>query len=160
LINSRYPLFSATSFCFSRKDLHIPEAHLLPKLRCQFAEFLNQSSLKRLRMLSSPTCVGFRYGLLIGSDAGLFLEALHRSVDKSLIRATPHSLSVIVLRLWHEASYKTNLRGCTGIQYPADLAVSVLPHRQHLTRRYRNINLFSIDYALRPRLRSRLTQGG
>ncbi len=25
---------------------------------------------------------------------------------------------------------------------------------------YRNINLFSIDYASRPRLRSRLTQGG
>ena len=39
-----------------------PEAHLLPKLRCQFAEFLNQSSLKRLGMLYPPTCVGLRYG--------------------------------------------------------------------------------------------------
>ena len=27
-------------------------------------------------------------------------------------------------------------------------------------RGYRNINLFSIDYAFQPRLRSRLTQGG
>jgi hypothetical protein len=36
-------------------------AHLLPKLRCDFAEFLNQGSLKRLRILSSPTCVGLRY---------------------------------------------------------------------------------------------------
>ena len=37
-------------------------AHLLPKLRCQFAEFLNPSSLKRLGMFSPPTCVGLRYG--------------------------------------------------------------------------------------------------
>ena len=36
-------------------------AHLLPKLRCYFAEFLNQGSLKRLGILSPPTCVGFRY---------------------------------------------------------------------------------------------------
>ncbi len=40
-------------------------AHLLPKLRCHFAEFLNQGSLKRLRILSSPTCVGLRYDHLI-----------------------------------------------------------------------------------------------
>ena len=37
-------------------------AHLLPKLRCQFAEFLNRSYLKRLGILSPPTCVGLRYG--------------------------------------------------------------------------------------------------
>ena len=37
------------------------EAHLLPKLRCQFAEFLDQSSLERLGMLTPPTCVGLRY---------------------------------------------------------------------------------------------------
>ena len=36
-------------------------AHLLPKLRCHFAEFLNQGSLKRLGILSLPTCVGLRY---------------------------------------------------------------------------------------------------
>ena len=42
--------------------LHLLAAHLLPKLRCQFAEFLLLSSLKRLRIFISPTCVGFRYG--------------------------------------------------------------------------------------------------
>jgi hypothetical protein len=36
-------------------------AHLLPRLRCHFAEFLNQGSLKRLGILSPPTCVGLRY---------------------------------------------------------------------------------------------------
>ena len=41
---------------------HIAVAPLLPKLRGHFAEFLNKSSPVRLRILSSPTCVGFRYG--------------------------------------------------------------------------------------------------
>jgi hypothetical protein len=42
-------------------------AYLLPKLRYQFAEFLNQSSLERLRILTLPTCVGLRYDHLIDS---------------------------------------------------------------------------------------------
>ena len=42
--------------------VHLLKAHLLPKLRCQFAEFLLQSSLKRLRILISRTSVGLRYG--------------------------------------------------------------------------------------------------
>ena len=36
---------------------------LLPKVRGHFAEFLNERSLARLRLLASPTCVGFGYGL-------------------------------------------------------------------------------------------------
>ena len=62
LINSRSHLFTATSSCFTSKSLHTTEAHLLPKLRCQFAEFLLLSSLKRLRIFILPTCVGLRYG--------------------------------------------------------------------------------------------------
>ena len=37
---------------------------LIPKLRVQFAEFLQHSSLKRLGMLYQSTCVGFGYGLM------------------------------------------------------------------------------------------------
>ncbi len=37
-------------------------APLLPKLRGEFAEFLNEGSHSRLRMFSLPTCVGLRYG--------------------------------------------------------------------------------------------------
>ena len=37
-------------------------ASLLPKLRDQYAEFLDPVSLVHLRLLASPTCVGFRYG--------------------------------------------------------------------------------------------------
>ena len=39
-----------------------PEAPLLPKLRGHFAEFLNNASPVGLRILSSSTCVGLRYG--------------------------------------------------------------------------------------------------
>ena len=43
---------------------HLSMAPLLPKLRGHFAEFLNNSSLAHLRILSSSTCVGLRYGHL------------------------------------------------------------------------------------------------
>ena len=38
------------------------QAPLLPKLRGHFAEFLNNASPVGLRILSSSTCVGLRYG--------------------------------------------------------------------------------------------------
>ena len=39
-------------------------APLLPKLRGHFAEFLNNASPAGLRILSSSTCVGLRYGYI------------------------------------------------------------------------------------------------
>ena len=42
----------------------LAQAPLLPKLRGQFAEFLNNPSPVGLRILSSSTCVGLRYGRL------------------------------------------------------------------------------------------------
>ena len=64
--------------------LKLPTAALLPKLRAYFAEFLNASSLVRLRFLIPPTCVGLRYGLPGLSQRGLFLGAL--ITPASLIR--------------------------------------------------------------------------
>src|SRR5262249_20580345 len=40
---------------------------LVPKLRGQFAEFLQHRSLKRLGMLYQSTCVGLGYGLIAGA---------------------------------------------------------------------------------------------
>jgi hypothetical protein len=51
-------------------------ATLLPKLRVEFAEFLNELSLERLWILSSSTCVGLRYGSLAFS-----LEVFLGSMD-------------------------------------------------------------------------------
>src|ERR1044071_10084464 len=62
------------------------KAPLLPKLRGEFAEFLNEGSHSRLRIFSSPTCVGLRYGYptdsledFLGSVASATLRALRPS---------------------------------------------------------------------------------
>ena len=68
------------------------KAHLLPKLRCHFAEFLNQSSLKRLGMLCPPTCVGLRYGHQTISLRGFSRK--HGITDLRAKMATVPSLSV------------------------------------------------------------------
>ena len=44
-----------------------PGALLLPKLRSQYAEFLNHGSPDRLGMLYLPTCVGFGTGACVPS---------------------------------------------------------------------------------------------
>ena len=62
LVNSRLALVSAASSGSGREVRHPTEAPLLPKLRGQFAEFLNQSSPDRLGILYLPTCVGLGYG--------------------------------------------------------------------------------------------------
>ena len=57
----------AETYVFGKQSLGpilcglLSKAPLLPKLRGHFAEFLNNSSLAGLRILSSPTCVGLRY---------------------------------------------------------------------------------------------------
>ena len=70
LVNSRHRLVFATFIGFSREDLHLQKARLIPKLRRQFAEFLRLGSLKRLGILSPPTCVGLRYGSVFCSTRG------------------------------------------------------------------------------------------
>ena len=49
------------------KCSHPTEAPLLPKLRGDFAEFLNHGSLARLGILYLSTCVGLGYGHLVHS---------------------------------------------------------------------------------------------
>ena len=60
-----------------RCSLHTTRAHLLPKLRCQFAEFLLPSSLKRLRILISRTSVGLRYGRVQLKLSGFSWNLVH-----------------------------------------------------------------------------------
>ena len=73
LVNSRTGHFTAAYFRSTYEMLHLLKAPLLPKLRGHFAEFLSESSLERLRILSSPTCVGLRYGHHYASTRGSFL---------------------------------------------------------------------------------------
>ena len=84
LLNSCLSLFSAASFT---------EAPLLPKLRGLFAEFLNDASPVGLWILSSSTCVGFRYGY----------DTRHSGFSRHLVHVLPYSLSVHVTSLGYAA---------------------------------------------------------
>ena len=152
LVNSRHPHFSATPFGSKSKSLHLMEAHLLPKLRCQFAEFLNQSSLERLRILTLPTCVGLRYDHQITS-----LEAFLGSMGLASLfpKRDPHHLSVLNERADLPALSTYRLEsGQPSPEWPTLLRP---PITQTVNWWYRNINLFPITYAFRPQLRGRLT---
>ena len=52
-------------------------APLIPKLRGQFAEFLKDGSLERLRLRASPTCVSFSTDSLFATAAFLGPSASH-----------------------------------------------------------------------------------
>ena len=74
---------------------HISVAPLLPKLRGHFAEFLNNASSAGLRILSSSTCVGLRYG-----------HALHNS---SFSRHMAHTLCYFISLHITSSDYTTDL---------------------------------------------------
>ena len=133
----------------------VPGVPLLPKLRGHFAEFLLHSSLEHLRLLASPTCVRFRYGHMMHSPPRLFSAAC-------LGRLPPP-----------EGEGRRQI-SATGVFYPPRPPTSLHAHptgRSAFTPASplrvvthtmwcRNIRLLPIVYALRPRLRVRLTQGG
>jgi hypothetical protein len=62
LVNRRLGLVTAAASRSPRMAVHATAAPLLPKLRGQFAEFLDRGSLVHLGLLDRPTCVGLRYG--------------------------------------------------------------------------------------------------
>ena len=141
LLNSRLGLFTATT-------LVVP---LLPKLRGHFAEFLNKGSPVRLRILSSPTCVGLRYGHHI-----LMIAAFLASVDSyaSLLASLPVGL----LPYTQRTSLPCSLHPWTGSTINR-LILSFCVNASHIWW-YWNLYQLSIAYDYRPRLRPRLTLGG
>jgi hypothetical protein len=136
------------------RDVTPIEVPLLPKLRGHFAEFLNEGSLERLRILSSSTCVGLRYGHTVSS-----LEAfLGKCADQFASLRTPYHLSrLMALRICLK-------RPSTGLDrhfHPPDGPNTYVPSSlKRLQSGTGILDLFSIAYALRPRLRVRLTLGG
>jgi hypothetical protein len=62
LVNSRLNLVTAALSGSLRKGVHPTGAPLLPKLRGDFAEFLNEGYLDHLGILCLSTCVGFGTG--------------------------------------------------------------------------------------------------
>jgi hypothetical protein len=167
-------LVCATASSSRREADHPTAVVLLPKLRTQFAEFLNQGSLDRLRMLYVSTCVGLGYGHLDHS-----LEAFLGSRGSL---ASPERLGIV-----SQDHGSPDLPGeppyalAPGQPPPGSSYLPASPHRWPSTRLvgsprrgslsaldsawarsrwYWNINQSSIAYVCRPRLRSRLTLGG
>ena len=90
-------------------------ALLLPKLRSHFAEFLNNASPVGLRILSSSTCVGLRYGYII-NNSGFSWQPAH-----ILPALRPTSRLQIVHRICLMHSYLA----CHGIPFPLVLSLCV-----------------------------------
>ena len=111
----------------------ISGAPLLPKLRGQFAEFLNNPSPVGLRILSSSTCVGLRYG--------------HLSIPQSFSRLRTSRTSLLYFR--------SLTPGSTNARVPLFRSVPLFKFRW-----LRNFYRMCIAYASRPELSSRLTLGG
>ena len=133
---SQRPVFLLNS-CLSLFSVTTLVAPLIPKLRGHFAEFLNNTSPVGLWIFSSSTCVGLRYGLTC-------------KVLK------PFLVSVIAptsLLIFHYALRLQSFLFLDWIYLLRQLKLVIYI-------RCRNFYLLSIDYASRPRLRSRLTLGG
>jgi hypothetical protein len=126
LVNSRHRLLAATHFGFSCKNLHLMWAPLIPKLRGQIAEFLGRSSLTRLSILYSPTCVRFRYGHPTFIATRLFLEVWAQSLYGAYAPRT--RFSGFMKKRVYLSLPPTSLN--RAIQYPADLPSFVTPSLQ------------------------------
>ena len=123
-------------------------APLLPKLRGHFAEFLNNASPVGLRILSSSTCVGLRYGYVY-HNSGFSWHMAH--VLRYFFFAP---LYVFGLINGFACLSPTSL--VPVFSFPA-YTFHMRPHSSDMSQ-YRNLHLLSIGYVSRPRLRSRLTQ--
>ena len=66
----------------------VSQAPFLPKLQGHFAEFLNNASPAGLRILSSSTCVGLRYGYHM-NNSGFSRQLAHLLPYLNSVRVTP-----------------------------------------------------------------------
>ena len=150
MVNSRLGRFTAAPSSSTREGFHSTGASLLPKLRDHFAEFLNEGSSDRLGILYLPTCVGFGTGT---RHLPRRFSRRHGFRDFAPCGAR-HPVSDLVAggfpyRPSYAVTPESNNRDLLSYPVPP-LVIAVATW-------YRNINLLSIAYAFRPRLRSRLT---
>ena len=159
---------------------------LLPKLRGHFAEFLNHSSPARLSIFYLTTCVGYGYGPYTHIARGFSRQS--RITNITQLWATHHASHKKHQDLpWCRATrlHRNPISGsATSLRHPITDLQRIRPHASPPTNHpkrtatvggsgwlvsplrywartygYGNINPLTIDYACRPRLRTRLTLG-
>ena len=127
----------------------LSRAPLLPKLRGHFAEFLDNASPVGLRILSSSTCVGLRYGCA-RCYSGFSWHMAHVLPYSSF--GPPHASGLPC-----GFACMTPPALAPVFSFPAH-ALHMRPHSSGHAQ-YRNLHLLSIGYGSLPRLRPRLTRG-
>ena len=127
---------------------------LLPKLRGCFAEFLNEVSLARLGVLAPSHLCRFWYGPLRGS-LGVFLAA--PSGGLAVRRRTPSPRARAV---WAADLPAARLGPAGDAIHQRPRPITRAPRRSSPRRGLGTVDPISVAYALRPRLRPRLTPGG
>ncbi len=151
MVNSRFSLFTAAPSGSSRKVRRPTGAPLIPKSRSYFAEFLNEGYLDHLSILYLPTCVGFGTGACTLPRGFSRRHGVRNSPAYSQLTIASHVKRQSLKSLRYSLVARQPSRAIPSLPRP--------PVGQTITTRYRNINLLAIDYAFRPRLRTRLTLG-
>ena len=111
-------------------------------------------SLAHLRLLASPTCVGLGTDTLLSTFRSFSRQCSHSEFFETCVSNTLRLSGYMCYGFAYNTPYGLRPTLST-VGSPDSLRPSITP-----TRQYRNINLSSIDYAFRPRLRVRLTPGG
>lgn len=127
-------------------------AILIPKLRMYFAEFLNADSSVRLRILSSPTCVGLGYGPCT--------PVLRHCFSARRLGGLPPPVGGLLHGFARAGGLPPAFLASPlprGLPSPRSAPPYASCHR--VVQGRRNVDLLPIDYGLRPRLRGRLTLG-
>ena len=124
-------------------------APLLPKLRGHFAEFLNNASPVGLRILSSSTCVGLRYGYSTNNSG----FSRHR------VRVLPYFNFGPLNAPGLCGGFANHTPSSLIPVFPFPANVRFMRPHSSVVLQCRNLNLLSIGYVSTPLLRSRLTQG-
>jgi len=117
-----FPLVCATASSSGGLPLHPNTVLLIPKLRRDFAEFLNHSSPNRLGILYLPTCVGLGYGYRV-SSLEAFLDSMGSVTSPEAAR---HRVSGLMRSgfAWPSPYTLTPGQPAPGITYPP-----ASPHR-------------------------------
>ena len=126
-------------------------ALLLPKLRSQFAEFLKNHSPERLRLLASPTCVSFSTDYPCDISRRAFLGSTTSSAYNAQGACDAPNRN--------DPSFKESDRMRQWAYIRLHRISSLRPPWARMDEGW-NMNQLSIDYALQPRLRARLTLRG